>query len=515
MSKEYDPEVIASSFIKQFYEKLSKNPLELHRFYKEESYFTHSDNQQQASAISGIENIRKRVLELNLAGSKVDLSEGSLDAHRSEGNGVIMVATGLFTPADSTESSPFVQTFFLSSQKTASYFVRNSVFRIVGGPVKSNKKTNDSNYNSTDFPIESSDSIEPPETSHPMVDIDYNNQSFIPETETFDQDVSIDDPTDLEPATELVIEDTITYEEPDSEKEANEIEVTESIPHEIIEPQLVPSTANDTVKQVKTDVVVVNQPEPIHVEVPVVNSKPKSFIEALKSKQAAAAAEVASKTKTAPLTTTISPPVQPSNHTIAPQTYVSHLPPVTSNATSRTFKRSSDERVRHSVYVKNVTEKITESDIRALFSQFGDVMNVDIRGQKGFAFVEFETMDMVHRALEHKEALQVGDQLLFIQERTSSVNSKGTTIATPPSNNSSSISSRNHRRSRIPNDTNSNPDNKDKSEQRPRNRHRNLDKNNDINTQDINHNKLNNHRSNNDNNKANKDSAFNEENIKH
>ncbi len=34
------------SFIKQFYEMMAKKPWELHRFYKEESNFTHCEDQQ-------------------------------------------------------------------------------------------------------------------------------------------------------------------------------------------------------------------------------------------------------------------------------------------------------------------------------------------------------------------------------------------------------------------------------------------------------------------------------------
>lgn len=71
---------------------------------------------QPTQSCTGVENIRRRIAELNLAGSKVDFSEGSLDAQRSENNGVIVVAVGKFTPSTSSLPLPFLQTFFLSYQ---------------------------------------------------------------------------------------------------------------------------------------------------------------------------------------------------------------------------------------------------------------------------------------------------------------------------------------------------------------------------------------------------------------
>ena len=42
---------------------------------------------QTTPAVQGVEAIRSRVAELQLAGARVDLSEGSVDAQRSDING--------------------------------------------------------------------------------------------------------------------------------------------------------------------------------------------------------------------------------------------------------------------------------------------------------------------------------------------------------------------------------------------------------------------------------------------
>ena len=136
MSKEYTPLVIAKSFTKQYYEIIHKKPQQLYRFYKEESNFFHGDEDQvcfklsigeifyflmshfllqSTETISGGDNIREKVESLNLAGAKVDLTDGSIDAQKSDNNAVFLVVTGKFTmPGKSAR--PFVQSFFLVCQ---------------------------------------------------------------------------------------------------------------------------------------------------------------------------------------------------------------------------------------------------------------------------------------------------------------------------------------------------------------------------------------------------------------
>lgn len=42
----FDSSLILVSFIKQYYEMFAKNPAELHRFYKDESSFSHAEGHQ-------------------------------------------------------------------------------------------------------------------------------------------------------------------------------------------------------------------------------------------------------------------------------------------------------------------------------------------------------------------------------------------------------------------------------------------------------------------------------------
>ena len=94
----------------------------------------------------GDENIREYVKTLNLTGTVIDLLNGHLDAQSSENDSVLLVVTGVVRAPGSAIAQPFIQTFLLTPQqanetKKVSYFVRNSIFRLIDAPVTSSAIT--------------------------------------------------------------------------------------------------------------------------------------------------------------------------------------------------------------------------------------------------------------------------------------------------------------------------------------------------------------------------------------
>eukprot|EP01036_Dinobryon_divergens_P029638 gene29638-38761_t len=74
-----NPKVVATSFIKQYYAVFSTTPSELYKFYSSDSQFTHCENNQIGKSVSGSEEIREEVAQLNLQGAQLDLSNGFVD----------------------------------------------------------------------------------------------------------------------------------------------------------------------------------------------------------------------------------------------------------------------------------------------------------------------------------------------------------------------------------------------------------------------------------------------------
>ncbi|CAM9492107.1 unnamed protein product [Pylaiella littoralis] len=129
------PAVVGSHFVKQYYgEILSKKPVELHRFYTDESTFCHASGTKEEEPVSGLADIKAKIEHLGLGGATVDLGCGSVDAQPSEGGGVLLMVTGSITIAD-MDPRQFCQTFFLARQHQDNdrhnYFVRNDIFRFL------------------------------------------------------------------------------------------------------------------------------------------------------------------------------------------------------------------------------------------------------------------------------------------------------------------------------------------------------------------------------------------------
>ena len=135
------PLAIATAFIKQYYMILSTNNSLIHRFYKGDSQisFAPSCNTPATSqSFSSLENVEEKFAWA--ANSRVDFANGSIDAQESVGGGILVVVTGEIFLEGTDEKKLFVQTFFLKDDgKRAprrNYFVFNDVFRFLDREIK-------------------------------------------------------------------------------------------------------------------------------------------------------------------------------------------------------------------------------------------------------------------------------------------------------------------------------------------------------------------------------------------
>lgn len=74
------------------------------------------------------------------------------------------------------------------------------------------------------------------------------------------------------------------------------------------------------------------------------------------------------------------------------------------------------------VYVGNLNEKIAENDLKSLFSDIGELVSVDIIKDKssgfsrGFAFVEFETMEKGQAAISKFNEHEINGKKIKVNE---------------------------------------------------------------------------------------------------
>ncbi|CAM9324654.1 unnamed protein product [Phaeothamnion confervicola] len=129
------PATVGAHFVKKYYgEVLCRAPLELHRFYKDESTFLHSEGSRHEMPVTGLDNIRAKIAQLGLDGASVQIDEcGSVDAQSSENGGVVLMVTGEITIRHDPPRQ-FVQTFVLARNDTHNYYVFNDIFRFLDRP---------------------------------------------------------------------------------------------------------------------------------------------------------------------------------------------------------------------------------------------------------------------------------------------------------------------------------------------------------------------------------------------
>ncbi|KAK9810944.1 hypothetical protein WJX73_010835 [Symbiochloris irregularis] len=125
------PETVGNQFVNQFYTVMKSSPRYLHRFYTDESTFTHVDPDVvpdgMAFTVNNQKNIHDRVMALGFDESQVDLY--TMDSQYSLGHGVIVQVTGALGYKGQAKRN-FVQCFFLAVQERG-YFVLNDCFRYI------------------------------------------------------------------------------------------------------------------------------------------------------------------------------------------------------------------------------------------------------------------------------------------------------------------------------------------------------------------------------------------------
>ena len=93
------PALVGNHFIKQYYGEVPpKKPLELHRFYHEQSTFCHATGSTPEEPVTGLQAIKAKIQSLGLADAIVDLDCGSVDAQPSQ-SGVCLVLVPLSVPS--------------------------------------------------------------------------------------------------------------------------------------------------------------------------------------------------------------------------------------------------------------------------------------------------------------------------------------------------------------------------------------------------------------------------------
>lgn len=118
-------------FIREYYQRLEKDPTKLRQLYNEAAEFTFAEGDEDITPVKGLEAIAAEIERIGFTNARIDLNAGSVDCQQSHDGGVMVMVCGLLT-LSGQEPKQFVQSFFLARVPPNSYVVRNSTLRLIG-----------------------------------------------------------------------------------------------------------------------------------------------------------------------------------------------------------------------------------------------------------------------------------------------------------------------------------------------------------------------------------------------
>ncbi|KAF5683177.1 hypothetical protein FDENT_7360 [Fusarium denticulatum] len=397
-------------FVEQFYTTLSKSPEKLHLFYGKRSQFVYGREAEVAKVSVGRQDIQERIKNLDFHDCKVRIS--NVDSQASFENIVIQVIGE--TCNNNKAPKKFVQTFVLAQQPSG-YFVLNDILRYI------DDESDDESAAASEEPAE-----EPaaPATEEPAAAVEPEAPQSVEETK---EEAPALDPEVVDQKLEEVStsKDSVTLNGDTTEE--SEPKDPETKPEEPAE------TADEAAKELAEEDV--KEPEKPKDPSPTPVSKPVAPPPAAPEKPAAppkpmtwaSRAAAALPKPVVPLPKTTTPPVNQSRAPAPAAAATTSQPaaaPAASSAAPAAESAGKDaagwqtagsdskrqnrpqsvsgppaDKESTTVYVKFVTDKVQDADLRNALTAFGELKSLDIIRQKNCAFVEFKTPEASRAAV--------------------------------------------------------------------------------------------------------------------
>lgn len=421
----HHPATVGSTFMRQYYHFLAKEPASLHRFYKDESTWCHGVGSHMQESISGQRAINEEILRRGYEGARVDLDAGSIDCQASLHGGVFVLVTGVMTLASSAVPKPFVQTFFLAVQPKG-YFVLNDCLRFLELPTAttgtSTVTAKPSPKKQVQTPVKHVESV-PVTVASPKKE---NTKQLAPEAPKTPVKIAspvkttVASPKPKEPAPAPASTAPVaapsspvkkTTTTPEAKKPATP-KPSETKPATPASPVAKPATPAKVASPIPAPAAAA----PAKPVEPVAPAAPKTWAALFTP---AVVATVATK------------PVAASNGASVaskptPATTVATVTTTTATTEASAAAPQEKEKKRYfSLFIRDVPTQTKEAELRELFKSYGSIANVAIPGGRGFAFVDFYEQESMRAVLaDGEKEFKVHDKVLQVGERTERKNDK-------------------------------------------------------------------------------------------
>ncbi|KAH6998779.1 hypothetical protein BKA56DRAFT_665326 [Ilyonectria sp. MPI-CAGE-AT-0026] len=420
-------------FVEQYYTTLSKSPEKLHLFYSKRSQFVYGLEAQVANVSVGRQAIQERIKALDFQDCKVRVS--NVDSQASFDNIVIQVIGETSNKAG--EPKKFVQTFVLAQQPSG-YFVLNDILRYI------DEETDDESAVAAEETVEESEVAAEP--AAPVEAEAEPVEEEVEEVPAAELDPAVVDEK-LEEVSTSAKDTTVNGDSSDSS--ADEAKVSET---SAAAPTLSPdTTAKELAEEDAKEAEKPKDPSPTPVAKPTAapaavepTGPPKPMTWASRIAAAAGPKPVVplAKAPTPPVPTQTRAPAaaasttQPAAATAAAAPAATEAPAKEATGWQTAGSDSKRQNRPQSIsgtptekegtlgYVKYVTEKVQEADLRAALAAHGELTYFDINRQKNCAFVEYKTPEGYQTAVAANPHTVNGENIV-VEPRRPKANAYG------------------------------------------------------------------------------------------
>ncbi|KAG0291305.1 hypothetical protein BGZ96_005298 [Linnemannia gamsii] len=404
-------------FAHEFYTFLNKEPSRLHCFYNRNSTMSHGYQGEQIQVFSGQQAIKEKILELDFEDCKVLVS--NLDCQGSIHGGIVVQVLGEMSNRGGL-AQKFVQTFFLAEQPKG-YYVHNDIFRFLKDDheeeqdeevEEQQKEQEEEDEDLTEMYAEKADDDDDV-VENPVLATGAEVVAIVP---TVESKIAV---TQESAATATAIVAAVPFAAPTPPKKAEPVEPvvkTETAPpgevSQPTQPEPTPTPA----------------PAPAPVQVPTAApAKAKTWANLAAKNTDPWVSQAA--TSKAPAPAVVPVPVKPQTPTPTAASYIHHgqgQAPGHGHGHGQGQHQNQGGYVQgqgqyrrpeyHSIFIKNVNDRITEEQLREAFSKFGRIKHLDMTQKKNCAFMDFATPESVVAALKQRN-VQVGHEVVLAEER--------------------------------------------------------------------------------------------------
>ncbi|KAF9423026.1 hypothetical protein BGZ94_008429 [Podila epigama] len=415
---------IGMIFVHEYYTFLNKDPARLHCFYSANSTLSHGYQGEETEVFSGQKAIKSKIVSLGFEDCKVLVT--NVDCQESiQGSIIIQVLGDLSNKGGPAQK--FVQTFFLAVQPKG-FYVLNDIFRYLKDDSEDTIEENltedpKTDEHTADVPVQ-------PET-HVEAESAPEAAPIAPEAITAEAPAA----TIVAPAAPVIKEQpaqTVNTEasaandekkqqtdkkkkvdrKKDVKKDAKKDQESGDKKEETAAPQLTAATADAHSSTAAPTPAVAPATAPVETPKP---DAPKTWanLAAKNSTQwGAAKSTLTAAVQAAPNVT----PVAPASAPAPAPAPASTTTPVKAPAATKSFHGDKPRVEFHSIYIKNVTDRMTLDQIRTAFNKFGSVKHLEYARVRNCVFLDFTTPEAVLAALKQRDVL-VGTENVLAEER--------------------------------------------------------------------------------------------------